>query len=293
MKPSLLFLYLILGGLTFGFAQTPGTVQESVKLSSKILGKEVKFSLYLPPDYESSARRYPVVYLLHGYTDDETGWLQFGEAAYIADDAIHAREIPPMIIIMPDGGVSWYINDAEGAVRYEDFLVEELIPYIDQEYRTRPTKEFRGIAGLSMGGYGSLILSMHHPELFTACAAFSSGVWSDDQMAGMEQTNYDRTYGILYGKGLSGEARLTDTWRKNSVLHQAEILPEKDLKSVRWYIDCGDDDFLFKGNSLLHISLRERNIPHEYRVRDGAHSWEYWRMVLPIGLGFIGESFHR
>ena len=99
-----------------------GKVVEHLTIKSQILGKNVAYTLYLPPDYESSRRSYPVVYLLHGYTDDDTGWIQFGEVNRYADKAIASGEIPPMIIVMPDGGVSWYINNYDGAVKYEDFF---------------------------------------------------------------------------------------------------------------------------------------------------------------------------
>ena len=177
--------------VSFGLAFTPppvfsgdaaaGQVLEGLKLSSTILGRDVAYAVYLPPDYATSSRRYPVVYLLHGYTDDESGWIQFGEVNLAADRAIAEREIPPMIIVMPDGGVTWYINDVSGQVRYEDMFVQELIPYIDATYRTRPSREFRGIAGLSMGGWGTLVHSLRHPELFAAGAAFSAAVWPDDE----------------------------------------------------------------------------------------------------------------
>ena len=91
------------------------TIKEGLTLKSKVLGKEVRYTIYLPFDYNSSSRYYPVVYLLHGYTDNDMGWLQFGEINTIADEAIATREIPPMIIAMPDAGVSWYINNYNGS----------------------------------------------------------------------------------------------------------------------------------------------------------------------------------
>lgn len=99
-----------------------GIVQEGLTLRSKILKKNVRYTIYLPFDYNSSTRYYPVVYLLHGYTDNDMGWMQFGEAHLIADEAIGKRQIPPMILAMPDGGVSWYINNFDNSVRYEDFF---------------------------------------------------------------------------------------------------------------------------------------------------------------------------
>lgn len=275
-----------------GYFQS-GIVMEDLVFDSKILDWDVKYSIYLPPDYYSSARRYPVVYLLHGATDDETAWVQFGEVNLTADRAIASREIPPMIIVMPDAKLTWFINDYQGKTRYEDMLIAEFIPYIDKIYRTRTKKEFRGISGLSMGGYGALITAMRHPDLFTACAAFSSGTWTDEEIVTMENKRYEKYYAKLYGHNLTGNERLSEHYIKHSPLHQAGTLPEETLKSVRWYLDCGDDDFLYRGNSALHVLLRNRNIPHEYRVRDGGHSWIYWRTGIKNGLKFIAEDFNR
>ncbi|HMA52956.1 MAG TPA: alpha/beta hydrolase-fold protein [Acidobacteriota bacterium] len=271
-----------------------GQVLEGLKLSSKVLGRDVAYAVYLPPDYAASSRRYPVVYLLHGYTDDESGWIQFGEVSLAADRAIAEREIPPMIIVMPDGGVTFYINDFSGQVRYEDMFVQELIPTVDATYRTRASREFRGIAGLSMGGWGTLVYSLRHPDLFAAGAAFSAAVWPDDEILGMKQESWDKLLGPLFGAaGLSGKDRLTPYFRKVSPLELAKSLPEDSLKKVRYYIDCGDDDFLIKGNCALHLLLTDRKIPHEFRVRDGGHTWTYWRTGIVEGLKFIGQSFHR
>jgi enterochelin esterase-like enzyme len=296
--------WILAAAVSFGLAFPPspvfcgdaaaGQVLEGLKFSSKILGRDVAYAVYLPPDYAASARRYPVVYLLHGYTDDESGWIQFGEVGLAADRAIAEREIPPMIIVMPDGGVTFYINDAAGKVCYEDMIAQELIPYIDATYRTRPSREFRGIAGLSMGGFGTLVLSMRHPELFAAGAAFSAAVWPDEEIVAMKQENWDKLLGPLFGAaGLAGKGRLTPRFREVSPLDLARTLPEDSLTKVRYYIDCGDDDFLIRGNCALHLLLLDRKIPHEFRVRDGGHTWSYWRTGIVDGLKFIGESFHR
>jgi enterochelin esterase-like enzyme len=276
-----------------GAGVPPGQVQEGLRMKSAILGGDVAYAVYLPPDYDLSGRRYPVVYLLHGYTDDESGWIQFGEVQLAADRAIAAREIPPMIIVMPDGGVSFYINDCQDKVRYEDMFIQEFIPHIDATFRTRPKKEFRGISGLSMGGWGSLVLSMRHPDLFAACAAFSAAVWTEEDMVNMPEKNYDGLIGRLFGPGLQGKDRLTAHFRAHNPIDQARDKSEDDLKKVRYYIDCGDDDFLIKANMALHAVLLDRKVPHEFRVRDGCHAWTYWRTGIVDGLAFIGQSFHR
>jgi len=304
MKAAKIFGLTMAAGLWLGLAAGPprglagegatGQVLEGLKMPSAILGRDVAYAVYLPPDYAISTRRYPVVYLLHGYTDDESGWVQFGEAGLAADRAIAAREIPPMILVMPDAGATFYINDAAGKVRYEDMFVGELVPFVDRTYRTRPDREFRGVAGLSMGGWGTLVYTLRHPDLFAAGAAFSAAVWSDEDIMGMKKESWDRLLGPLFGaSGLAGKDRLTPHFREVSPLDLAKSLPEDSLKKVRYYIDCGDDDFLIKGNSALHLLLMDRKIPHEFRVRDGGHTWSYWRTGLADGLRFIGESFRR
>lgn len=290
-KIPLLLLVLFLS--VSAMAQSQGKVYETKTVRSAIMGKEVHYSLYLPADYESSSRTYPVVYLLHGYTDDNTGWLQFGEINRYADKAIAEGTIPPMIIVMPDADSTWYINAYDGKERYEDFFVKEFMPSIEKTYRIKAEKRYRGVAGLSMGGYGTLILSLKHPELFAAAAPLSAAVLDDDAIVGTPEASWARTFGQLYGRDLKGKDRLTKAWYDNSILKIVETQSVDDLKKVRYWIDCGDDDFLTKGNCLLHIALTEKRVPHEYRVRDGAHTWTYWRTGITDALKFIGESFHQ
>ncbi len=288
----LLGMFFLLSGTLQAQWSGRGKVLEGLVFHSKLTG-DVRYTIYLPPGYDQDERRYPVIYMLHGFSDDDTGWLQFGEADRIAGDAINSGELPPVILVMPDGGVTWYVNDHDGKKPWEEMFVTEFIPYIDATYRTRPKKEFRGILGLSMGGYGALHIAMRHPGLFTASVAFSSGTYTDDEIVRMNEKHYQRLFGSLFGKDLKGEERLSDTWQIFSPLHLLDSLPVEKLRSVRWYIDIGDDDFLYRGNAALHVKMRELGLPHEYRVRDGAHNWSYWRSGLKEGLLFIAKDFHR
>ena len=274
-------------------AQTVGKVIEQKSVKSNILGKDVKYTVYLPPDYDYSQRSYPVVYLLHGYTDDNTGWLQFGEINRFADKDITEGTIPPMIIIMPNGDSSWYINSYDGKEKYEDFFIKEFMPAVEKSYRIKAEKRYRGIAGLSMGGYGTLIYSLKYPELFAAAAPLSAAVWDDSAMANMDDKRYEMIYGPLYGHGLKNKERLNQSWYSNSVLKIVDWKSPDDLRKVRYWIDCGDDDFLTKGNCLLHIALTDKKVPHEFRVRDGGHTWTYWRTGITEALQFIGTSFSQ
>ncbi|TKG89652.1 esterase family protein [Puteibacter caeruleilacunae] len=262
-------------------------------MNSELLKKDVRYSIYLPEGYEQSNRSYPVLYLLHGYTDDETGWTQFGEVQHIADKAIDSGEATSMIIVMPNAEVTWYCNDYRMEYPYEDMFIKELIPFIEKNYRVHRKKQFRAVAGLSMGGWGALKFSMKYSEQFSACVAFSAAIYTDNQLMNYTQEKYDYRFGFLFGKGLTGKKRLTEEWKNQQVIYLAENLSVNKLKSVRYYIDCGDDDILCLGNAELHAKLNEKRIPHEFRVRDGRHSWEYWRSGLPEGLKFITKSFHR
>lgn len=260
-------------------------------MSSSILGRDVEFAVYLPPGYEASTRRYPVVYLLHGYGDDESAWIQFGEIDAAADRAIAEREIPPMIIVMPDGGATWFVNNVRGRVRWEDMFIRELLPFVDQSYRTRPSREGRGIAGLSMGGWGALALALRHTDLIAAGAGFSAALWTEEDAAAGGGVIYDYNYADLFGARPAGVERLPDLFKAHNPTSLAKTMPEADLKRLRLSIDCGDDDDQLKGSLALHEILRQREIPHELRVRDGGHTWDYWRTGLIEGLKFLGRSF--
>ena len=270
-----------------------GKIIEHDNARSKILSKNVSYSVYLPYDYDLSNRSYPVVYLLHGFTDDNTAWLQFGEINRLADKAINEGVIPPMIIVMPDADSTFYINSYDGKEKYEDFFFDEFIPVVERKYRIRSEKAFRGVAGLSMGGYGSLIYALKHPDMFAACAPLSAAVWDDESITKMSDDNYEETLGRVLGRHLKGSDRMAKTWLDHAPLR---IINEKNalqLKLVGYWIDCGDADFLIRGNCLLHIALTEKGVPHQFRVRGGSHTWEYWRSGIIPALSFIGEYFRR
>lgn len=294
MKKSIALLttFLISSILYTAIAQSTGKVFQEKTIRSSILNRPVNYTVYVPSDYETSERSYPVVYLLHGYTDDNTAWLQFGEINRYADKAIADGTIPPMIIVMPDADSSFYINSYDGKEKYEDFFIKEFIPGIEKTWRIKAQKRFRGVAGLSMGGYGTLIYSLKYPELFAAAAPLSAAVFADEDITAFPDPDWERTFGQLYGRGLKGKDRLGKSWYDNSIPKIVSGKSADELKKVRYWIDCGDDDFLIKGNCTLHIMLKEKGVPHEFRVRDGVHDWKYWRTGIVDALKFIGESFH-
>src|ERR1035437_6266866 len=159
------------------YGQT-GKVKDDLTVPSKILKMDRKYAIYLPPDYETSQRSYPVLYLLHGSGDDQTGWIQFGEGLNIADEAIKTGSATPMRIVMPDAntGKRGYYNDAKNEWRYEDFFFQEFMPFIAKTYRIKTDKRYRAVSGLSMGGGGTFIYALHHPELFSSACPLSASI---------------------------------------------------------------------------------------------------------------------
>lgn len=284
MKASLFFT-LFIACTAFSAAQS--FVSETLTVKSGILKQERSYAIYLPEGYEASSRSYPVLYLLHGYSDNHTGWVQFGEVQHIADMAIAAAEATPMIIVMPDADTTrpGYTNSVDGKHNYENFFFEEFMPHIENTYRIRKDKRYRAIAGLSMGGGGSFVYAMRRPDLFSAAAPLSA--WMGPTTA-EELKNWAERSGASFDPE-DAEAYLA----KNNPLALVKTIEKEKLNSIRWYIDCGDDDFLYEGNAQMHILMRQLGINHEYRVRDGGHTWEYWRSALPTVLQFVSKGFHQ
>jgi enterochelin esterase-like enzyme len=229
------------------------------------------------------------LYLLHGAGDNQTGWVQFGEVLHIADKAIAEGKVTPMIIVMPDAFTTrlGYFNDIRGDWNYEDYFFEELMPYVEETYRIKREKRYRAIAGLSMGGGGTFVYALHHPELFSSACPLSAYI-GQLTLEG-EKNSLTNFYKVDNIDSYDVKA----FYEKNNVLPLIDSTSVEAMKSVRWYIDCGDDDFLYEGNSLVHIALKKKEIPHEYRVRDGAHTWTYWRESLPEVLMFVSDAFHQ
>ena len=306
MKKSILgsLLIVLLGLPALALAQS-GKVFDTLTLPSKILNMDRKYAVYLPPDYDTSQRSYPVLYLLHGGGDDQTGWVQFGEVQHIADEAIRNGTATPMIIVMPDAdtGRRGYVNTPDGKWNYEDFFFQEFMPFIEGKYRITTQKRFRAVAGLSMGGGGSFVYALHHPELFSSacplsadCGPLSAATAKEYLQRYDKTTTYTDAQGEAYFKYrgvLALIEAMPDDAKKGTPEEQEKAAQEKQKRTVRWYIDCGDDDFLYEGNSLVHIAMRKKGILHEFRISDGGHNWTYWRKSLPTVLSFVSDSFHQ
>jgi S-formylglutathione hydrolase FrmB len=192
-----------------------------------------------------------------------------------------------MIVVMPDANAvkRGYYNDIKNEWRYEDFFFDELIPHIEKTYRTKTDKRYRAIAGLSMGGGGTFMYALHRPDMFSSACPLSS------YLGPLSLADARSHFGIT--DTLVTDQQIESYFNRHNALSLIKNLPNEKKKSVRWYIDCGDDDFLFEGNSLIHIAMKKMEIPHEFRIRDGAHTWTYWRESLPEVLSFVSEGFHQ
>jgi enterochelin esterase-like enzyme len=261
-------------------------------MKSEILGRNVSYSIYLPFDYKSSKKSYPVVYLLHGGGGNETELVRGCEVHSTADLLINNRAIPPIIMVMPDAGTTRYLNNYDGSIRYEDFFFSELIPHIESNYRAISEKRYRAVAGISMGGYGSLVYAFRHTDMFAAAASISGSFCEEERVLSMSNDQWNNsTRGAVYGFDLQGKDRFTKHYLSNDPCYMVENGNPDIFNTVSLYIDCGDDDLRNDGNAKLHTLMRRRGVLHEYRVRDGSHTTAYFRSGTSDALRFIGKVF--
>ncbi len=285
MKTRILTLAIALMIAISGMAQRHGgkVIEESMK--SDILKREKNYCVYLPKSYDKeTSRSYPVLYLLHGLTNNYKSWRDLGDIGPIANQIINAGNANEMIIIMPDAGTDYdgYFNCGD-KWRYEDFFFTEFMPTVEKKYRITADKEHRAIAGLSMGGGGTLGYAMHHPELFSTAFAMSAYMGARSMKESIGHKNE------------RGETFTQSVIENNCIVYLENADEEKKaaLRTVRWFLDCGDDDFLFFQNVDYIKAMRMARIPVQFRVRDGIHDWCYWQESLFMALPFISNGFAK
>lgn len=266
---------------------------EDQVLNSEVLNYPIQYAVLLPEGYDKSEESYPVVYLLHGYGDNETAWFKNGALQYHVDRNL--AETGPMIYVMPQGFNSYYIDRYTGSYPYMEMFVEELVPEIDSRFRTKADKSQRAVMGYSMGGYGALILPSLNPDVFSVSIPLSMSFRTDEQYIAETQGSFDNQWAPNFGpnKGASGTARLSAYFKAHSPFHFFEQENAETYNGVKYLIDCGDDEesLIFTSNSL-HSVMRANNIDHEYRVRSGGHSFDYWKKSYPEALKFISNAFN-
>jgi enterochelin esterase-like enzyme len=274
MRKITTFLFLAFAVVMSAQAQSE---VKHLTVKSKILGVEKSYSIYLPDGYKKSDKNYPVLYLLHGAKGVHTSWVEekYGNMQAITDKTIANGGAKEMIVVMPDasgkseknaGKDMGYFN-VEGW-RYMDFFFEEFIPHIDKKFRTIATKEGRAIAGLSMGGGGSVVYAQKHPEMFNA--AYSTSGLLDYQHRLTASPTFDAA--MVWSVAQTSPVEY---------LRKASAEELEKLRSVRWMMDCGDGDRIIYTNIDFFVEMKRKNVPIELRVRDGKHNWVFWRESWP------------
>ena len=280
-------LFLLLSTMLLCLPSLAGRIVTDT-LKSRILSAEVAYNVYLPDGFDLASRRYPVIYLLHGLSDDYRAWRDKGQMQTVVDELIGTGECVPVVIVMPNAGGPDTHNTWNGYFNmpgwsYEDFFFQEFLPAVEQKYHAVGDKEHRAVMGLSMGGGGSTVYCQRHPDMFSSCYAMSP--WLDhgtsDVKAGAEK---DKRYYVC------------EAVREHSALRFVELADDatkEKLRTVRWFFDCGDDDFLFDQSVKLHQLMRGAWIHDELRIRNGVHNWEYWHQALRMALPFASRNFGK
>ncbi len=264
-------------------------------LNSTILKRPVHYCVFLPSGYDAAvaqhpATRYPVLYFLHGLGDNEQTLFNSGGWTLL-DDLRKQHKMGDFLIVAPEGRRSFYVNSADGSVRYSDFFLQEFMPAIEHKYRIRPGRSGRAISGISMGGYGALRFGFAHPELFSAVSAQSAAIITESpqQLDTASQTGVPilAVLGPVFGKPIDARH-----WNENNPL----LLAKKNavgLKRMAIYFNCGqDDNYGFeKGAAELHNELLREHVAHEYHAYPGDHSLTYFLSHFDEVMEFHSKAF--
>jgi S-formylglutathione hydrolase FrmB len=264
--------------------------------NSRILNRPIRYCVYLPSGYDAGAKahpaqRYPVLYFLHGLGSDEKTLFDSGGWTLL-DDLRRQHKMGDFLIVAPQGGASFFVNSADGSVRYSDFFLQEFLPLIESRYQIRKGREGRAISGISMGGYGALRLAFAHAELFSAVSAQSAALITESP----QQLDVAEKSGVPIGRVLSpvfGNPIDVRHWNENNPL----LLAKKNavaLQKLEIYFNCGqNDDYGFeKGAAQLHDELQKEGVKHEYHAYPGDHSVTYFLSHFGEVMEFHSRAFH-
>ena len=266
-------------------------VREFEHVASRALGGDLVYALYLPPGYDDSARRYPVLYLLHGALGNHLEWLHSGYLQETLDAMIADGRVDPMIVVMPEADNSWYVDSKSigGPGDYETAIAEDLVAEVDKTLRTKPDRWARGIGGLSMGGFGALRLAFHEPFRYGAAAAFSGAFWASVRPDTVLPARVDKVFAGAFGAPFD-PARLIAANPLSMIDRLAEARAPPPV-----FLTVGDRDRfkLYLETFEVFRRMRERGLPVEMRMTDGDHEWSTWAAELGDALFFFDRHFRR
>jgi S-formylglutathione hydrolase FrmB len=286
MKLQIRLLFLLVTLLpAFGFAQAS---VDTLAIYSPSMKKSLKAAITFPSSYMEGNTRYPVLYLLHGGSGAFSDWHQKATEKGLVN---RMAEEYDLIIVTPGVGPASYYYDSPlmDSVRYETYMIQELIPLIDQQYRTLSQKESRAISGLSMGGHGAITLAAKHPSLFVAAGSMS-GVMNIDT----DIWKIGEDFRVLRKKGqIEMLGAINYKGPQFNPYTAVGLVDQFKDQGISLLIDCGTDDFLIETNRQMHALLLQAGIPHEYTERPGAHTWTYWTEALPVHLAFLTKYLKR
>ncbi|URM36772.1 alpha/beta hydrolase [Flavobacterium anhuiense] len=246
---------------------------DTLQVFSASMQKNIKTCVVVPDHYKKSKKAFPVVYLLHGYSGNYASWAKdFKELGKQVDQY-------GFIVVGVDGNYSsWYFDSPiDPSFKYETYVVKELVPFIDKQYRTIADRKARAISGLSMGGHGALYLSFKHQDVFGAAGSMSGGV---DFRPFPENWDIKKRLGTI--------TEHPENWDKNTVTNMLDLVKDNKLKLI---IDCGVDDFFMTVNRELHAKMLTQKINHDYIERPGEHNLKYWENSLKYQLLFFHDFF--
>ncbi len=266
---------------------------------SASLGKEMAYSVFLPPSYDSSERDFPVAYFLHGMFNDHTSWCvdRYGNLPPQIEQMMLQRKIPEFLIVHPSGEQGFYTDSADGLLKYEQYLASDTIAEIESRYRVKPGRQNRTIGGTSMGGYGALKLAFKRPELFSAVLAGSPIILlGDDPLAGLTANPsratefFSQIFARVYGDPFDKEH-----WKKNSLMHLAEDARFDGLRIKMLYGTADRYNGMIpmeQGVKALDEKLRQRGANVSLEVFEGqGHGWSLIVDHLEESVKFLSEGF--
>ncbi len=261
---------------------------ECLSVPSRILGRSVPFCVILPPGYgDDPHRRYPVLYYFHGLGDSEQMFVRSG-GFNLVEELWDRKQIGDFIIVSPAGYSSFFMNSHDTRFRYDDFFLQEFMPWIENRYRIVARRESRGIGGISMGGYGAMRMAFLHPRLFASVSAHSAALM--ERLPAVSVNDAPQAGPLRILGDVFGSPPDRSFWDHNNPL---DIARTADLAGMKIYFDCGSqDDYGFEaGARALHNVLVGRRIAHEFHLYPGGHNGSYFAAHLPASLRFHSAAF--
>ncbi|HLL77441.1 MAG TPA: alpha/beta hydrolase-fold protein [Pyrinomonadaceae bacterium] len=266
---------------------------EYAEFDSASLGQKVRYAVSLPAGYDQNpGRRYPVVIFLHGLNNTERDWEAEGMQARL-EELRAAGRVGDFILAAPFGANSFYLNAKNGA-RYEDAVVKDFIPFVDKTYRTLASRDARVVEGISMGGFGALLIAFKHPELFAGVAAHSAALFDELPAAPADPSNRLASFRHQLASRLFGSPPDAEHFRANNPLQLARANAAR-LRGLKIYFDVGDSDrYGFQtGNRQLDEMLTAAGIAHEFHLAPGGHGWSFLTSRAEPALAFVWNAFRK